>query len=148
MKRIGIFAVALLLGACASNSEDMSLSADDSLGDSFFEDMMSGGRFKGAALDAALKAAEKHPMGSEKNPVRADMPEGQRAYLQRLRCANGKPPNYQRAGNIGPGVFGSIVDLYEVRCDGSTPAEAEVYMDMYFPGHVEQRTVPGFLLTP
>lgn len=143
MKRIGIVAIALLLGACASNSEDLSLSDDD-----FFEDIMSGGRFKGPALDAALKAAEGQPLGSEKNPVRADMPQGQRAYLDRLRCANGKPPAYQRAGNVGAGAFGSIVDLYVTRCDGSTPAQAEIYMDMYFPGHVEQRAVPGFLLTP
>lgn len=144
MKRIGIAAIAFLLGACASNSDDISFADDDS----FFEDMMSGGRFQGPALDAALKAAEGQPLGSEKNPVRADMPQGQHAYLERLRCTNGKPPAYQRAGNMGAGAFGSIVDVYLTRCEGSTPAEAEIYMDMYFPGHVETRAVPGFLLTP
>lgn len=113
-----------------------------------FDDMLSGGRFKGAALQSALKAAEPHPLGSERNPVRANMPEGQRAYLRRLRCADGSAPAFQRMGNMGAGAFGSIVDLYEVRCEGSTPARSEIYMDMYFPDHVEQRAVAGFRITP
>ncbi|HEX8580146.1 MAG TPA: hypothetical protein VF655_11210, partial [Allosphingosinicella sp.] len=38
----------------------------------------------------AIAVAEKHPLGSLKNPVRENMPEGQRAYLSRLRCPEGQ----------------------------------------------------------
>jgi len=140
--------VALTLGGCASTEEPGGSELSKLGPPQQSEDVMGGGRYVEPWLSAAVKDAAVHPIGSEQNPVRAEMPQGQRAYLGRLRCANGQPPTYQRAGNVGPGVFGSIVDLYVTHCEGSTPAQAEIYMDMYFPGHVEQRTVPGFLLTP
>lgn len=112
------------------------------------EDMTQGGRFKEPWLSAAIRDATQHPLGSQANPVRSDAPGGQRAYLARLRCADGQAPSYNRSGNLGFGVFGSIVDAYEVKCVGSSPAQATIIMDMYFPGYVETKPTAGFTIRP
>jgi hypothetical protein len=96
-------------------------------------------------LAKAIAEAERHPLGSKANPVRENMPEGQRAYLSRLRCADGAKPAVTRQGNVGPGVYGSIVDLYDVTCPGAAPVK--VHMDMYHDGP-ETRPVPGFTMAP
>lgn len=102
-----------------------------------------GGGLKGEALAQAIEKAEAHPLGSEQNPVRENQPQGQRAYLSRLRCEDGSAPSFDRAGNVGEGVFGFIVDLYKVTCTGK--ATVEVYIDMYHDGP-ENRAVPGFTI--
>lgn len=80
--------------------------------------------------------------------MRAALPEGQRAYLARLRCADGGAPKSQRVGNFGIGVYGNIVDGYAVDCGDAAPGQVRIFMDMYHPGHVEPRAVPGFTITP
>ena len=80
--------------------------------------------------------------------MRADMPAGQRAYLARLRCNDGAPPTWSRVGNLGSGVFGSIVDQYDLRCEGAHPPRTIIVMDMYFKGHVEARPIDGFKIAP
>ncbi|MCL9998255.1 MAG: hypothetical protein NBV68_02640 [Erythrobacter sp.] len=102
----------------------------------------------GKELAKLIEAAQAHPLGAKENPVRADMPGGQRAYLNRLRCADGKRPTYARVGNFGLGVYQRIIDGYEVLCEGSTPAKSMIYMDMYHPGHKEPAAVPGFTIEP
>ncbi|KTE21261.1 hypothetical protein ATE67_08135 [Sphingopyxis sp. H050] len=110
-------------------------------------DMLAGkSATKGKKLDKAIEKAEAHPLGSQENPVRVEMPQGQFAYLATLRCANGQPPQFNRIGNYGIGVFGNIIDGYDVRCEGSEPAKTTVFMDMYHAGHVETRPVPGFTI--
>lgn len=110
-------------------------------------DLMTGGRKRGPALQAAVDKAAAFPLGSRDNPVRVDMPQGQRAYLGQLRCTNGRAPAFSRSGSLGPGVFGSIVDAYHVVCpDGGEPRESTIIMDMYHPGHVETGAPPGFTL--
>jgi hypothetical protein len=99
----------------------------------------------GKKLEKLIAKAEKHPLGARANPVRENMPEGEIAYLRRLRCADGTPPAFNRAGSVGAGVYGSIMDLYLVTCTGKAPVE--VHMDMYHDGP-ETRTVPGFSLAP
>lgn len=99
-------------------------------------------------LKAAIEKAESAPLGSAQNPVRVEMPEGQRAYLSRLRCADGKPPVFERAGNVGPGVYETIVDSYVVDCGAAAPGQVEIQMDMYHPGHIENRAVAGFTIIP
>jgi hypothetical protein len=91
---------------------------------------------------AEIARMEKFPLGSAENPVRAAMPPGQRAYLMRLRCPEGKAPTFQRGGSAGISPYGSMMDVYEVVCD-APPAHA-IYMDMYHPGYVELRAVAGF----
>lgn len=92
----------------------------------------------------AIEAAAAHPLGSEQNPVRVNMPGGERGYLDRLRCADDRAPKYDRSGSTGIGPFGNMLDLYAVQCPGSAPAESAVYMDMYFADHKERAPVPGF----
>src|SRR5687768_14711614 len=86
---------------------------------------------KGKKLAKAIAKAEAFPLGSDKNPIRVTMPEGEHFYLRSLRCSDGVAPAYNRVGNVGEGVFGSIVDLYEVRCEAGEPKVSEIYMDMY-----------------
>jgi hypothetical protein len=99
---------------------------------------------EGSELDKLIAAADKHPLGSDKNPVRVSGPAGQRAYLSTLRCADGKAPQFYRVGNFGVGAFGNIVDGYDVTCPGSSPEKTMVVMDMYHSGRTESRTIAGF----
>lgn len=98
----------------------------------------------GKALDKAIREAAKFPLGSMENPVRASMPPGQRAYLDALRCPDGKAPDYERRGSGGPGPYGNIIDFYSVRC--ADAEEVTIIMDMYHNGYREKSPVPGFTL--
>jgi len=102
----------------------------------------------GEALEKLIEKAQAHPLGSKENPVRADMPGGQRAYLNRLRCADGKRPGFFRVGSFGAGPYERIIDGYEVTCKDSTPEKAMIFMDMYHPGHKEPAAVEGFTIKP
>lgn len=133
----GLMALALGLAALALPS---AAQADERI-----DRMMAGESWlQGKDLEKAIEKAEKHPLGSEKNPVRVTAPQGQRLYLSRLRCSDGKAPKFYRAGNVGEGPYGNIVDLYVVTCEGGEPRESEIYMDMYHGGYIEERPVPGF----
>ncbi len=84
------------------------------------------------------------PLGSTGSPIRANQPIGQREYLDRLLCPGGERPKYRRAGNVGIGVYGNIVDKYRVECPDRSPDF--IYMDYYFPGYRERRAPEGFSL--
>lgn len=101
---------------------------------------------QGEELAELIEEAEARPLGSQENPVRAEMPAGQRAYLNRLRCEDGNAPTFHRVGNFGVGVFGRIIDGYEVKCENGQLEPVMVFMDMYHPGHVEARPVAGFTI--
>lgn len=101
-------------------------------------------QIQGGQLEQALAEAAQYPLGSDRNPVRAEGPAGQRAYLDRLRCPNGDAPEYFRTGNLGPGVFQNIVDAYSVTCSGKD--SVTVVMDMYHRGYVEKEAVSGFTI--
>jgi hypothetical protein len=99
-----------------------------------------------AAMAASpATARDKAPLGSEKNPVKVQMPQGERAYLDRLRCPDGSAPAYQRQGSGGPARDGDIIDYYTVTCAGAEPVT--VVMDMYHSDR-EDRPVPGFTIVP
>jgi hypothetical protein len=137
--RQGLAVVGMVLAASAG------LSAAPAWGDDYLERMLRGeSALQGKKLEKAIEKAEEHPLGSKANPVRVTMPQGQRLYLSRLRCSDGQAPQFFRAGNVGPGPFGNIVDLYKVTCPGAEPAASDIYMDMYHGGFIESRTVPGF----
>lgn len=104
------------------------------------------GRKPDAEVAKIAAAAAVHPLGSRENPVRASDVSGQRDYLRRLRCADGERPTFSRAGNFGAGIYGSIIDGYQVLCPGSQPAETMVFIDLYHPGYVEAAAVPGFTI--
>jgi len=82
-------------------------------------------------------------LGDQGNPVKCDMPEGERAYLDRLRGVDGKPVKYRRKGSFGVGPNGNIIDGYVVT---NGDKEVMVFMDMYYEKYVEKAAVPGFTI--
>lgn len=135
-RSVWMLAAVVAVGGCASGGGD----ASD------FVSMM-GGVGPTEAARIAARIADK-PLGSDDNPVRADMPPGQRAYLSRLRCGDGRAPAFNRIGSMGAGPYGSIIDAYQVDCAGASPASSVVHMDMYHPGYSEAAAVPGFTIVP
>ena len=99
-----------------------------------------------AEIRAAIEAANAHPLGSLANPVRAAGPEGERAYLARLRCADGKTPGIFPRGQGGIGAYGSLVDLFAVDCGAAAPGRVEIAMDGYQEEHQETRAPDGFTI--
>jgi hypothetical protein len=97
---------------------------------------------EGDELTAMIAGAASHPLGSRENPVRTVGIAGQRSYLARLRCSDGKPPKSQRTSSAGFGPFGRIMDAYWVQCGSE---RREVFLDMYH-DHVEAKPVPGYTI--
>ena len=99
-------------------------------------------------LREALAAAAAHPLGTRENPVRVGGPEGERAYIARLRCSDGRPPQIGQRANAGVGAFGTIVDVYPLDCGNAAPGRFQLVMDMYHEEHRETRAPAGFTLVP
>lgn len=97
-------------------------------------------------LAEAIIAANAHPLGSRENPVRVGGPEGERAYIGRLRCGDGSSPRVGPRGEMGVGAFGSIVDGYPLDCGSAAPGRTTDLLDMYHEEHREDRAPPGFTL--
>lgn len=104
-----------------------------------------------AVVSLGLSACSTIPsdalLGSQANPVRANMPAGQRAYLSRLRCSDGTTPEFHRLGSFGEGPYGSIIDGYQVDCGDAAPGAATIFLDMYH-RYIENEAVPGFMIVP
>lgn len=128
---------ALCLAGCAANP------AGSSMDRSLQKAMNGQSQMEGRQLDAAVQRAERNPLGSKSNPVRAQMPPGEIAYLRRLRCGDGTAPTFSRMGSFGDGPYGNIIDGYQVDCGSAAPGRVQVFMDMYHPGFIESRPVPG-----
>jgi hypothetical protein len=93
---------------------------------------------------AAIRAAEQHPLGTLANPIRVGGPEGEHAYLGRLRCPDGSTPHIGARGDGGVGGFGTVTGVYPVQCAG---AESRLVFDMYHEEHSEDRAPAGFSLS-
>lgn len=132
---------ALMLSGCATMVAPQAEVAND---DSLVRMLAGESAVTGSELEQAIAEASRYPLGSRENPVRAARPQGQRAYLSRLRCADLSRPEFTRAGNVGLGPFGNIVDAYVVRCEGGEPASRTIYMDMYHSGYEEFEAVDGY----
>lgn len=130
--------VALSAGCAAAPPPAPPPSAADFLGNM--------GRVGGPELARRINIASRYPLGSKENPVRVNMPAGQQAYLRRLRCSTGSAPTFNRVGNFGAGVYGSIIDGYNVVCPTGEPKTSMIYMDMYHPEHDEKAPPPGFTI--
>jgi hypothetical protein len=96
-------------------------------------------------MRALVAAADTHPLGTRENPVRVGGPEGEHAYLGRLRCADGTPPRIGARRDAGVGAFGSVVAAYDLACGSET---RRIVFDMYHEEHVETRAPDGFTLRP
>jgi hypothetical protein len=99
-------------------------------------------------LSEALAAAAAHPLGTAQNPVRVGGPEGERAYIARLRCADGSRPEVGQRSSGGVGAFGTIVNLYRLDCGRAAPGRFDLVMDMYHEEHRETAAPAGFTLVP
>lgn len=135
----------MILAAMLASAPAMPVVAQDMSGDKMAAMMraLGGGGLTGKKLGKAIAKAAAHPLGSTKNPVRADGPRGQQAYLSRLRCADATAPTFSRGGSVGDGPYGYIMDVYSVTCAGAAPVS--VHMDMYH-SWVEPTAVPGFTI--
>lgn len=152
MRPIALAAAALLAcaapGAAAAQTAGSGQPQQRLSDDEMLARMLAGeSQIQGAELERLIAAAAAHPLGSRENPVRATMPPGQHAYLRRLRCGNGNTPEFSRIGNFGAGVYGNIIDGYQVNCGTAAPGDVVIYMDMYHGGYVEDRPVPGFTIS-
>ncbi|WP_106638594.1 hypothetical protein [Allosphingosinicella vermicomposti] len=99
-------------------------------------------------LTRAVAEASSHPLGTLSNPVRVGGPEGERAYIARLRCVDGSEPVTGPRASGGIGAYGTIVDLYPLDCKAAAPGKMDLVMDMYHDGHVETAAPAGFTLLP
>ena len=96
-------------------------------------------------MRALVAAADAHPLGTMENPVRVGGPEGEHAYLGRLRCPDGAQPRTGPRREAGVGAFGSVVSAYELSCGSQT---SRIVFDMYHEEHAETRAPAGFTLRP
>jgi hypothetical protein len=99
-----------------------------------------------AEIEAQAAAAAAHPFGTAENPVRVGGPDGERAYIGRLRCANGRAPDVGERRGAGVGAYGSVVAAYALDCGAAAPGRASVILDMYHEEHRETRAPAGFTI--
>ena len=100
-----------------------------------------------AELESAVAAASVHPLGTLQNPIRVGGPEGERAYIARLRCADGSSPRIGTRSDAGVGAFGSVVGAYALDCGAAAPGRFMLVLDMYHAEHKENRAPTGFTIT-
>lgn len=141
--------LALALAGCVTTPSAQSGAATSSVSEdeltAMLGKMMAGeSAVSGDALEAKLAEASEYPLGTRENPVRAQGPAGQRAYLARLRCSDTSRPSFYREGSAGVSPYGNIVDVYNVTCEGAKPAKSSIFIDMYHRGYEETEAVPGF----
>ncbi|HEY0013487.1 MAG TPA: hypothetical protein VGB79_11640 [Allosphingosinicella sp.] len=101
-----------------------------------------------AEIEAQAAAAAAHPLGTAENPVRVGGPEGERGYLARLRCSNGRAPTVGERREAGVGAYGSVVASYAIDCGAAAPGRASIILDMYHEEHREARAPAGFTIIP
>jgi hypothetical protein len=99
-----------------------------------------------AEAEQIAAAASVHPLGTEKNPLRVGGPEGARAYIARLRCADGSRPQVGARSSGGVGAYGTLTERYPLDCGGVAPGRVALAFDFYHAEHVETRPAPGFAL--
>jgi hypothetical protein len=95
-------------------------------------------------LDRAIAAAEAHPLGSLENPVRVAGPDGENAYLARLRCTDRSVPKIVAKAPGGPDAYGSMADMVSLDCGVAAPGKRTLAIDIYHEEHIEKRPPAGF----
>jgi hypothetical protein len=101
-----------------------------------------------AALAQAIAAAAAFPLGTLQNPVRVGGPEGERAYVAKLRCADGKRPQIGPTRPGGVGAYGSVADVVPLDCAAAAPGRVDLVVDPYFEEQPETRPPAGFTFGP
>lgn len=99
-----------------------------------------------AEAERIAAAAAAHPLGSLENPVRVGGPQGARAYIARLRCADGSRPTVAARSAGGVGAYGTLTELYPLDCGAAAPGRVALAFDFYHEEHEEKRAPAGFVL--
>ncbi|HEX8262785.1 MAG TPA: hypothetical protein VF547_07920 [Allosphingosinicella sp.] len=99
-----------------------------------------------AEAERIAAAAAAHPLGSVANPVRVGGPQGARAYIARLRCADGTRPQVGARSTGAVGAYGTLTERYPLDCGAAAPGRVILAFDFYHEEHVETRPAPGFVL--
>ena len=100
------------------------------------------------ALARAIAEAAAHPLGTLANPVRVAGPEGERAYLARLRCTDGRAPAIGTSSPAGVGAYGSLVHSHPLDCGRAAPGKTSLVTDRYHVENPETRAPAGFQVAP
>ena len=124
MRILPILAAAALLAAPAAAQKlgARTSSPDQVLGQAAELDPM-------AEAEQIAAAAAAHPLGAEKNPVRVGGPEGARAYIARLRCADGSSPQVGARSSGGVGAYGALTERYQIDCGAAAPGRVALAFD-------------------
>ena len=141
MRMFPILAAAALLAAPAAAQKlgARTASPDQVLGREAASDPM-------AEAEQIAAAAAAHPLGTVENPVRVGGPQGARAYIARLRCADGSRPQVGPRSSGGVGAYGTLTERYPLDCGGAAPGRVTLAFDLYHEEHVEARPTPGFAI--
>jgi hypothetical protein len=141
MRILLVLASAALLAAPAAAQKlgGRTASPDQMLGQEAASDPL-------AEAEQIAAAAAAHPLGTERNPVRVGGPEGARAYIARLRCADGSRPVVGPRSTGGVGAYGTLTERYALDCGGAAPGRTALAFDFYHAEHVETRPAPGFAI--
>jgi hypothetical protein len=141
MRILPLLAAAALLAAPATAQKigARTSSPDQVLGQEAALDPM-------AEAEQIAAAAAAHPLGTEKNPVRVGGPEGARAYIGKLRCADGSRPQVGARSSGGIGAYGTLTERYPLDCGSAAPGRVALSFDFYHAEHVEARPAPGFAI--
>jgi hypothetical protein len=99
-----------------------------------------------AEAERIAAAAAAHPLGSQENPVRVGGPQGARAYLARLRCADGSRPQVGPRSTGAVGAYGTLTERYPLDCGAAAPGRVTLAFDFYHEEHVETQAPAGFAL--
>ena len=99
-----------------------------------------------AESERIAAAAAAHPLGTPENPVRVGGPEGARAYIARLRCADGSRPQIGARSTGAVGAYGTLTERYPLDCGAAAPGRVALAFDFYHEEHVETRAPAGFAL--
>ena len=78
--------------------------------------------------------------------MRVGGPEGERAYLARLRCADGASPRIGSREDAGVDAFGTVARAYSARLRRRGSRGERIVFDIYHEEHVEDRAPPGFTI--
>lgn len=97
-----------------------------------------------AEAEQIAAAAAAHPLGTVQNPVRVGGPEGARAYIARLRCADGSRPQIGPRSSGAVGAYGTLTERYPLDCGAAAPGRVALSFDFYHEEHVERRPAGGF----
>lgn len=99
-----------------------------------------------AEAERIAAAAAAHPLGSQENPVRVGGPQGARAYIARLRCADGSRPQVGPRSTGGVDAYGTLTERYALDCGAAAPGRVALAFDFYHEEHVETRPAAGFAI--